>query len=106
MKRIRIISSLFMTGLLILSTVVFTGCKKEDRDIDDNTLGGDTNIPLNQVGNTFQGGILLNDQIVNGPPYSCQIIESHDGIATIELIYDLRTSYPGKNTFHGFNRKQ
>ena len=83
MKRIKIISGLLLTAMLVLSTV-FTGCKKESSD-----LGGDTNIPLNQVGNTFQGGILLNDQIVSGPPYSCEIIESHDGVATVELIYDL-----------------
>jgi hypothetical protein len=71
--------------IFIIATTVFTGCKKEDSEI-----GGDTNIPLNQVGNTFSGGILLNDQIVNGPTYSCEIIASNDGVATIELIYDLQ----------------
>jgi hypothetical protein len=73
-------------ALLMLGSILISGCKKEDSEI-----GGDTNIPLNQVGNTFQGGILLNDQIITGPPYSCEIVASEDGVATIEMIYDLKS---------------
>ena len=32
---------------------------------DENELGGDTNIPLNQVGNTFDGAVYMNGEYID-----------------------------------------
>jgi hypothetical protein len=74
---------------MIFATILTTACSKND-EVDDHELGGNTEIPLNQVGNTFRGGILINDQIVNAEPYSFEIVSSHDGVATVQLVYDLQ----------------
>jgi hypothetical protein len=88
MKKNYFITGFFFVALFLVAAFI-TGCSK-DGDSEDNELGGDTNIPLNQVGNTFRGGILVNDEFVNAPPYSFEIVASHDGVATVELIYDLQ----------------
>lgn len=69
--------------VIMLATVLFSSsCSKDEV----NELDGDTNIPMNQVGNIFQGGVLVNNVFV--PGYSSEVIASNNGVATIEFIYD------------------
>jgi len=77
---------LFIVIIVLTTVVYFSGCKKDDL----NELQGNTDIALNQVGNEFRGGIGINDTYGNIPPYSCEIVASKDGIATVEVIYDLK----------------
>lgn len=73
---------IFYTLIIITTTIIFLSCSKEEV----NELDGDTDIPMNQVGNVFQGGVLVNNVFV--PGYSCEVIASNNGVATIDFVYD------------------
>lgn len=73
--------------LLISLLFLFFSCKKNS----NTDVNGDTNIPLNQVGNTFSSSANINGNYVDIPG-SCVITESVDGVATIDLIVDLKSN--------------
>jgi len=80
--------------LLLLSfTFLFLSCKKNN----DSEIQGDTNIPLNQVGNTFSSTAYINDAYVDVPS-SFVITKSEDGVATIDIVIDLK-SIPGLSKY-------
>ena len=86
MKLLSTINKL-MVSLLIFSTFLFSSCSKVSSP--KNELGGETDIPLAEVGNTFRGGIQYNGEYINAPAYSVEIIDNQDGIEYINLVYDL-----------------
>jgi hypothetical protein len=85
--------AIFFTGVLIAYS--FISCDTTESDTDDpNILGGDTNVPLGQVGNTFETGAIFignNSYDINS---SIEIIANDNGVATIQIKADL-TQIPG-----------
>lgn len=74
--------NLLLWGVII--GIIFTSCNK----ISQNKLGGDTDIPLNQVGNTFTpGAIEIDGEYINFDGYA-EILTSEDGIVTANIVAD------------------
>jgi len=80
--------------LLILFTVLISCSKKEEenQDQDSSQLGGDPNIALNTVGNTFTQSIAIYGSYVQIES-SAEIIQSENGVNTLKIIADLSQSY-------------
>ncbi len=71
---------------LLMLTIVFLSisCKKEK----SNELGGDTNIPLNEVGNTFSAGGRINGEYIEVDA-SMEITRNDNGVVTVRAVADL-----------------
>lgn len=68
---------------------MITSCKKDEDKNNPSELGGETNIPINTVGNNFSSlGTKINGTYVDISP-SIEIINSADGVNTIRIIADL-----------------
>jgi len=79
----------YLLGAMLVLTLA--SCNLFDKKEDENDLGGDTNIPLNAVGNTFDpGSINVNGNYVSIDA-SAEIIQSKDGIATVQVLADLKS---------------
>ena len=80
--------------LYFLSAILFffmASCSLFDKKEDENDLGGDNNVPMNQVGNTFDpGSIKVNGNYIDLEA-TCEVIQSKDGIATVQVITDLKS---------------
>jgi hypothetical protein len=72
--------------VILSAAILITSCKKNS----DSEIQGDTDIPLNQVGNTFSSSASVNGNYVDIPG-SCVITKSEGGLATFELIVDLKS---------------
>jgi len=82
--------------LFMASVTMLYSCKKDSTNSDE--LGGDTNIPLNTVGNTFSPTVYVNGNYVNIIS-DIKIIKSVNGVNTIKIIADLSQS----STLSSFN---
>lgn len=71
-----------------ISLFFFLSCNKDKNDTSGE-LGGDTNIELNQVGNTFTPGTLNINGVGVNVESNIEIIESVDGVNTIRFVADL-----------------
>lgn len=79
-----------MTGMALLA---FSSCDLFDELTEgDNDLNGETNIPLNQTGNTFSTSGSVNGNYVNVNS-SITISESKDGVCKMDVVADLM-NYP------------
>ncbi len=88
--------------IAILFAVILISCNKvnsSDEKNDPNVIGGDTNIPLAQTGNTASTGSVN----VGGDYYninsSFEITKNENGIATIKVSADL-SQVPGLAAFN------
>lgn len=75
--------------LLMVSMTMLYSCKKASSNSDE--LGGDTNIPLNVVGNTFSPTVYVNGNYENITS-DIKITQSVNGINTIKIMADLSQS--------------
>lgn len=73
-------------GIAVFIALLFS-CNVTDSD--SNSLGGDTDVPMGQVGNVFSNGSLniAGDQL--SYPVDATIIENNNGIATINVKIDM-----------------
>jgi len=70
--------------ITILFLAILIGCKKKEETKDPNVLGGDPNIELGQVNNTF----VLSSKFGNTPlnlNEDIKIISNNNGLATIKI---------------------
>ncbi|MCX8009854.1 MAG: hypothetical protein N3A61_01760 [Ignavibacteria bacterium] len=85
------------TFIFIIVIVLISSCKKDESPTDPNVIGGNTNIPLGQVGNQIDVGSIL----IGGSYYpitaSIQVTKNENGVATLKITGDLT-----KNTQLGF----
>jgi len=78
----------FLSAILVLT---IASCSLFEKEEDENELGGETNVPLNQVGNTFDVySINLNGTYVPVDA-SIEVINSKDGLATVQVVADLKS---------------
>jgi hypothetical protein len=79
--------------LVALAIFSFSSCDLFDKiSEDDNDLGGDTDIPLNQTGNTFSTFGNVNGTYVNVNS-SITISQTDNGVAKMAVVADLM-NYP------------
>lgn len=92
MKRIALLCS----GLLLL--IAFSSCDKlkslfssdDNSKQDPNTIAGDTNIPLGQVGNEFTTSqVMIGNNYYSDVVQQLTITKNDNGIVTAKLIADL-----------------
>lgn len=74
----------FLIGLFI------TSCTKSN-DAPPNELGGDTNLPMNEIGNTYNASVYINDEYVNLNE-SVVITNKEDGEVIVKIQADLPDS--------------
>jgi len=72
--------------VIVSAVFLFSACKKNN----DSDVQGDTNIPLNQVGNEFTPSASINGNYVDIPG-SCVITKSDGGLATVQIVVDLKS---------------
>lgn len=79
-------------ALLLLITVsfIFTGCEKitslfEKPKDDPNSIGGDTNVPINQPGNTISIGTIKFGNNSYDSKESIKVIKNDNGLTTFEV---------------------
>jgi hypothetical protein len=73
----------YLMALIVMS---FASCSLFEED--ENELGGETSIPLNQVGNTFTSSVYSGDNYIDVPS-SVEIISSKDGVVNLRIVADL-----------------
>lgn len=73
-----------------LIALFITSCTKSN-DAPPNELGGDTNLPMNEVGNTFTASVYINDEYVNLNE-SVVITNKEDGEVIVRIQADLPDS--------------
>lgn len=69
--------------------VFITSCEDLFKKENDSTLGGNTNIPLNQVGNTFTSTVNVDGSYSNITA-TATITENEDGVATVHVTANLK----------------
>lgn len=78
---------IYAGAIMVLFLASCNLLKKED----ENEIGGETNVPMNQVGNTFDvGAANVNGNYVNVDA-SIEVISSKDGMATLAVVADLKS---------------
>lgn len=90
--------------LTIILAFIFTSCSKvnsSDEKNDPNVIGGDTNIPLAQQGNTATTGYVYIDNNYYNINSSFEITKNENGIATVKVSADL-SQVPGLKAFNDF----
>lgn len=95
MKKIFVLLTILLFSLLIIS------CDTTESDDDPNSLGGDTNVPISQVGNVVStGSVTINNQSYDiGGEF--EVISNNNGVATLQVKADLR-NVPGLSVFNNF----
>ena len=73
-----------------LIALFITSCTKSN-DAPPNELGGDTNLPMNDIGNTYNASIYINDEYVNLNE-SVVITNKEDGEVIVRIQADLPDS--------------
>lgn len=95
MKNLISILVVFLISFFIIS------CDTTESDDDPNSLGGDTNLPISQVGNTVETGNVN----INGTTYDIggvfEVINNNNGVVTLKVTADLR-NVPGLKVFNDF----
>lgn len=88
------------TLTLILALLIFS-CDSTEPEDDPNTLGGDTNVPISQVGNVVSTGQIR----IGGQSYDIggefKVISNDNGVATLQVTADLQ-KVPGLSAFNNF----
>ncbi|MDP2424137.1 MAG: hypothetical protein U1C46_01240 [Bacteroidales bacterium] len=87
----------FIIVLLGISLFMMS-CEEIFDTKSDDKLGGNTDIPLNTVGNTFDVSVYMNNSYLVVPS-SATITKSDNGINTIEIVADL-SQVPGFATIN------
>ena len=73
-----------------LIALFITSCTKSN-DAPPNELGGDTDLPMNDVGNTYNASVYINDEYVNLNE-SVVITNKEDGEVIVRIQADLPDS--------------
>lgn len=73
-----------------LIALFITSCTKSN-DAPPNELGGDTNLPMNEVGNTYYASVYINDEYINLNE-SVVINNMEDGEVIVRIQADLPDS--------------
>jgi hypothetical protein len=76
----------FLFAMLIMSA-----CEKSNDGDSSSTIGGDTNVPMNDVGNEFSGTVLFGNSYFN---VDGAVTESAEGIITVDLAGALPADFP------------
>lgn len=88
------------TLALILALLIFS-CDSTEPDDDPNVLGGDTNVPISQVGNVVSTGSIR----IGGQSYDIggefEVISNDNGVATLQVSADLQ-KVPELSAFNNF----
>lgn len=90
----------FVFTVLIFS-FIFISCDTTDSNDDPNSLGGDPNVPISQVGNIISSGYVSignTDYDIGGV---FEVTSNNNGVATIKAKADLR-QVPGLAVFNDF----
>lgn len=89
-KTMKKIYFLLIAAIFILpSCLNFEDCKLLSGSSNATTLNGDTDIPVNAVGNTFSTlGLKVGDNWVDMDP-TIEIVESEDGVNTVRIKANL-----------------
>ncbi len=87
MKTIRLFFSLILLSSILISCDKINSLFEDDND-DPNTIGGETNIPLNQVGNTFTTTVKIGDNYYNLNE-QITVTKNEDGVARIHVVADV-----------------
>lgn len=70
--------------LFIFSIIFFISCDKSGSENFSTTLGGDTNLPMNEVGN-----VVNSTTLINGTNYNLnaqiEVVKNEDGITTLHI---------------------
>lgn len=74
--------------VVLLGFIISCDLNKSDSG-DPNELGGDPNIPLGQVGNTFETGAVRIGNNYYDIDTSIEIVKNDNGVATVRLKADL-----------------
>ena len=72
----------FITVFLLFFSMI--ACDALESEEDPNELGGETNIPLNQVGNTFYGSLQVNGAYVS-VDQTMEITSSSNGVINLKV---------------------
>jgi len=92
---------LLFFGVILFASVLFLSCDTTESDSDPNSLGGDTNVPISQVGNVISPGQV----VINNHSYDLggefEVISNNNGVATIQVNADLG-NVPGLAAFNDF----
>lgn len=81
-----------MKKVLLLSfaaLLVAVACSKKE----STSIGGDTDIPLNSIGNTFATGVVLNGQYYD-PQENITLISNDNGLITLQVKANLPQGHP------------
>lgn len=73
-----------------LLAVVLSSCLKTN-DVPPNELGGDTDLPMNEIGNTYNASVFINDEYINLNE-SVVITSKEDGEIIVNIQADLPDS--------------
>jgi len=76
---------------LLFAVLVMTACEKSNDGDSSGTLGGNTDVPMNDVGNIFSGTVLFGDSYFN---VDGAVTESADGIITVDIAGALPDDFP------------
>ncbi|MEW5844375.1 MAG: hypothetical protein AB1775_14035 [Bacteroidota bacterium] len=82
---------------VVLFSVLLLSCDKinsilnDNQNKDPNTIAGETNLPLNQVGNTVATSVVVGGKSYNIGS-SISIVKSENGVATYKVTADLTKS--------------
>lgn len=91
---------LVFTLTILLPLFIFS-CDTTEPEDDPNSLGGDTNVPISQVGNTISTGQIT----IAGKSYDIggefEVISNDNGVATLKVSADLQQA-PELAAFNDF----
>ena len=74
---------------LLFFTLIFVGCSDDDEE--PNEVGGETNIPINQVGNEFSTSVNVNGNYVDLNE-DIKVVSNDNGFVVLDVSADLTGS--------------
>ncbi|HET54142.1 MAG TPA: hypothetical protein ENN33_02875 [Ignavibacteria bacterium] len=91
----------FLIFISLIFSLFIISCDTTEPDDDPNSLGGDTNVPISQVGNVVStGSVTIGNQSYDiGGEF--EVISNNNGLATLQVKADLR-NVPGLSAFNDF----
>ena len=76
--------------IVLLSVILFISCNKDESEYVSNTLGGTTELPMNDVGNIFYTTIQI-DGINYNTNGHVEVVKNDNGIITLHINATLPT---------------
>ena len=79
-------SILFYLLVVVGVVLLATACEKEDSGGSGAKLGGDTNLPVNQVGSTINGNVRIGS---TNTPAQFKVVGNNNGVVTVEMGFKI-----------------